>query len=105
MHPTDYLTDPAMGAVVSGLAAAPLESGTQLQAFIVQIGGRRGSPRLRFEALAPDAGTCWEQHAGLAELGERVEVLTLEKALRKAESEGVAHHVLQAQQQHPWSRA
>ncbi|GAB3763632.1 hypothetical protein GCM10028796_17480 [Ramlibacter monticola] len=46
----------------------------RLQAFTVNI-GRRGSPRLSFSCMAPDACSAQMQHLDLAEVGERVEVV------------------------------
>jgi hypothetical protein len=45
-----------------------------MKRFKVQIGPRKDQPRLSFEAMAPSAGECFEQHSDLAQIGERVEI-------------------------------
>lgn len=47
-----------------------------MKAYRIVI-GRRGQPRLSFEAMAPDAFTVVERHLDLALPGERVEVVAL----------------------------
>lgn len=44
-----------------------------MKKFFITI-GPRGTPRLAFEAMAPDAMTAHDRHVGLARFGERVEV-------------------------------
>jgi hypothetical protein len=46
-------------------------------AFRVQI-GRKGSPRLSFDAMASDSVTCVMQHMDLAGPGEKLDVMGLE---------------------------
>jgi hypothetical protein len=45
-------------------------------AFQVQI-GQRGNARLSFPAMSEDSFRCHEQHVGMAEPGERVEIIPL----------------------------
>lgn len=47
-----------------------------MKRFLVLI-GPRGTPRLRFEAMAPDSCTCTLQHVDLVEPGERMEIRAL----------------------------
>jgi hypothetical protein len=46
-------------------------------AFRVQI-GRKGSPRLSFDAMAPDSVSCVMQHMDLCEPDEKLDVMGLE---------------------------
>ncbi len=45
--------------------------------------GPRTAPRLSFEAMAPDSFTAAAQHASLAEPGERLDVVAIDRAIHE----------------------
>lgn len=49
-----------------------------MKPFLIRV-GPRGAPRLSFACMSADSFTAFDQHADLADRGERVEVLPVRR--------------------------